>query len=129
MIQVRRSPYTDLVLSKQSKKEMLLTARATNQTDDYPTLKNRPESFIYDAISLISIDDNSIKLTINGESYNLCLHLPRYGSENSLLFLNVSASPAEVLKWEPHSFHVSAYNAMTRKHDNRGRGDIMTKFK
>ena len=43
----------DQVLPKQSKKQKLASTRGANQKHDYPTLKNQPESFINEAISLI----------------------------------------------------------------------------
>ena len=45
----------------------------------YSTLENQTESLIYEAISLISIGDSSVKLTRNGETNNLYLRLARDG--------------------------------------------------
>ena len=47
--------------------------------NDNLTLENQPESLINEAISLISIDDSSVKLTINGEANNLYVHLAKDG--------------------------------------------------
>ena len=43
------------------------------------TLENQPESFISEALSLISVDVNFVNLTRNGEPNNLYVHLARYG--------------------------------------------------
>ena len=76
------------------------------------------------------INDSSIKLTrkeltsTSSEKWAVTMKM-----ENILLFLNGSASPAEVVKWELHSFRVSAHNAMTRKYNNRGRDNVTIKSK
>ena len=46
--------------------------------------------------------------------------------DTSLPFLSISAT-ADVVKWEPHSYRVSAHNTITRKHGNRGRNNVRTK--
>ena len=73
-----RSSCTDQVLSKPGKRELIRT-RAAYQKHDYSTLENQPESLINKAISLMLIDDDSVKLTINREPNNLFLHLARDG--------------------------------------------------
>ena len=89
---------------------------------DYPTLEIQPESLIYEAVYLISIDDSSVKLTRNGNQNNLYLHLAREGHcqkknvDNSLLFRSESASTPVAVKWRPHSLRMSSHNAMTCKH-------------
>ena len=50
---------------------------AAHQKHDYPTMENQLASYINEALSLISIGDNSVKLTENGEPNNLYLHLAR----------------------------------------------------
>ena len=60
---------------KPGKRKNLDSARAAHQKHDYSTLGNQPESFMNEAISLMSIDDSSVNLTRNGEQYNLFLHL------------------------------------------------------
>ena len=93
MSQLKCSPCTDQVLPKQSKKGKLVSARAANQKHDYRTLENQPESFINEAISLISIDAVSVNLIGNGEPNNFCIHLARDGH-----LLSGSTSKAEVVK-------------------------------
>ena len=58
-------------------------ATAPHEKHDYSTLENQSESIINEAISLISIDDSSVKLKRNGEPNNLCLHLAREGTDRS----------------------------------------------
>ena len=59
----------------------MVSARIAHQTYDYPTLENQPESLINEAISLMSIDDSSVKLIRNGEplfskkSVHLCSYV------------------------------------------------------
>ena len=67
-----RSPCTD-----QGKGRSCLAQGLHIKSNDYPTLKNQPESLIYAAISLISMDDSSFKLTWNGKSNKLFLYLAR----------------------------------------------------
>ena len=75
MPQVNRSPCNDQVLPKTIKESNLVGARAANQKHDYTTLENHPESLINEAISLISLDDSSVKLI--RKPNNLYLHLAR----------------------------------------------------
>ena len=56
---------------------MLDSASSAHPKLDYPTLENQSESLIYEAISLISTDDSSVKLTRNREPNNLYLYLAR----------------------------------------------------
>ena len=74
---MKRSHCTDQVLPKQGKRKKLISARADHQKHDYLTLENQPESLINEAISLMSIDDISVKLARNGEPNELFLHLAR----------------------------------------------------
>ena len=53
-----------------------VSARAALQKHDYPMLEDQP-AVINKVISLISIDDNSVKLTRNWEPNNLYLYLAR----------------------------------------------------
>ena len=64
-----------IVKPKSRKREKLVSARAAHQKHVFPTLKNQSESSIYEAISLISIDDSLVKLKRNGEPNNQYLHL------------------------------------------------------
>ena len=64
-------PYTGQLPPKSGKRKKLLGARAAHQKHDDSTMKNQPESLINEAISLISINDSSVKLTRNGEPNNL----------------------------------------------------------
>ena len=70
---------TDQVPPKPGKRKKLVTARVAHQKHDYCTLENQPERLINEAISLISVDDSSVKLTRNGEPNDLFLHLARDG--------------------------------------------------
>ena len=49
----------------------MVSARAAHQKHDYTLLVNQPERLIYKAISLISTDNISVKLTRNDEPNNL----------------------------------------------------------
>ena len=81
-----RSPCTDQVPPKSRKRGMLVSASTAHQSNDYTTLE-KPESSIYETISLISIDDNSVKLTRNVESNKIYLHLVRDGHWQRALIL------------------------------------------
>ena len=94
---------THQVLPKQSKKKKLISVKRNN-----PTLENHPESLLNEAISLISIDNSSVKLTRKWWALTKKV-------VNSFLFLSGSASPAEIIKWELHYFRVPIHNAMTCK--------------
>ena len=74
MRQVKRSSS-----AKTSKWKNLVSTRAAHQKHDYLNLENQPETLINKAMSLISIDDNFVKLARNGEPNNLYLHLARDG--------------------------------------------------
>ena len=56
-----------------------VSARAAHLKHDYPALENQLEILINEAVSLTSIDDSSVELTIIGEPNNLYLHLARHG--------------------------------------------------
>ena len=51
--------------------------KGSTSKHDHHMLENQAESSIYEAISLISIDDSSIKLKRNEEPKKLYLHLAR----------------------------------------------------
>ena len=74
-----RSPCTDQVPPKLRNSKKLVNARVTHQKHDYPTAENQPESWINEAISLMSIGDSFVKLTRNEELNILHLHLARDG--------------------------------------------------
>ena len=79
MKQLNAVPALTKFLQKLGKSKKLASARAAHQKHDNPKLANQPDSLIYEAIPLMSIDDSSIKLTRNGEPNNLFLHLARDG--------------------------------------------------
>ena len=78
------SPCTDKVPPKLGKSKKLVSARANYRKHDFPTLENQLESLINEAISLMSIDDSSVKLTRNGEPNKLFLYLARDGPVSRL---------------------------------------------
>ena len=81
---VKRRSCTDQVVPKQRKGKKLVSA------------KNQPETLINEAISLISIDDSSVKLTINGELNYLYLQLASDGHWQRK-WITVSSSSAVLL--------------------------------
>ena len=71
-----RSPCTNLKIREEMEDD---NRKGCLSKHDYLTLKNQPESSIYEAIFLESIDDISVNLTRNGEPNNLYLYIARDG--------------------------------------------------
>ena len=96
---------------------------------DYPTVENQAESSIYEAIFLISIDDSCWQEMGTMEKWRSIPSnrraLTKKG-DNSLLFLSLSESTAEIVKREPHSFHMFSHITMTCKHGHCNWYDVAT---